>query len=716
MRSVRLIAGLVIVALAALAATATASRSSLDEAATASAASREDLAAPLQPPQEVFIQKTSQFPGRGNVLVSVQLTPEQVSARQTDGTADFITIGGSDAQTILRDDGRGADGKAGDGLFTGIATVDEASLAERAESDRTDLTNRGSGTSPLFAGRVIVGTDQQEPFDFEAFRAGAMVPLGPAVAFVEPESSLQSSGTGTTSKAVVLGTNPFQQKVLMITNTGVVTDPARTRNPCAHPGNGLPVGTPNGVWTFEHLMTEMANEADTGIPPAKFVEDWLLQWTDPHLINADNVVDRDRMLTLIARWRTESGGAGAPLNLSIAPFRLLSIVSRVDLRTTTGGGGGYGGNVSGNFLDAGEARFIFGVVLRPGWSGTGFGAIGTPSGPVVIPGTAIGAGTNNTCRAMPFTVIFEYRVPKCKCEDVRAWARSWIKLNTLVPGPGSAYNAHLEGLTRQFTRRNANRARANGNALGQLRTNELTLVDVPQPWELREFQLAQFPFTPLVETTTADTPQNVFNNTATFEQWVRLKIMPAIAPPFDQPIPPVPLLFDPNPPSVPINFMAGKAQVTGGPGFFWNAPGLNSLILHESWGRHRAGLAACNGCHARETNTPFVHVDPTNLLGPVALPAEISGFLSGITVADPVNGAISREFDDLARREIDIKRVAKMRCFDFHPINVAHVLASIKLTGALPDDLFGDLPPVTHHEHVSVAVDDMRRNIIGEVH
>ena len=714
MRSVRVIAGLVIVALAALAATATASRSSLDEAAIATAASRNDLAAPLSPPEKVFIQKTSSFPDRGNVLVSVQLSPDQLSARREDGIADFITIGGPDAQTILRDDGRGADEKAGDGLFTGIAFVDDAELEARAESDRAELNNRGSKTSPRFAGRVIVGTDQQEAFDFEAFRAGAAVPLNPAVAFVQPETIKKTAGL---SKAVVLGTNPFQEKVLMITNTGVVEDPARTRNPCSHPGNAVPLGTPGGVWTFEHLMTEMANEADTGIPPAKFVEDWLLQWTDPHTINGDNVLDRDRMLTLIARWRTESGGVGVPLNLSIAPFRLLAIVSRVDLRTTTGGSGGYGGNISGNFLDAGEARFIFGVVLRPGWSGAGFGAIGTPSGPVVIPGTAIGAGTNNTCRAMPFTVIFEYRVPKCKCEDVRAWAQSWMHLDTLVPGPGSAYNAHLEGLTRQFTRRNANRARANGNALGQLRTNELTLVDLPQPWELREFQLAQFPFTPLVETTTADTPQNVFDNTGTFEQWVRLKIMPAIAPPnFDQPIPGVSLLFDPAPVSVPINFMAGKSQVTGGPGFFWNAPGLNSLILHESWGRHRAGLAACNGCHARETDTPFVHVDPINLLGPVTLPADLSGFLTGITVIDPENAAISREFDDLARRELDIARVANMRCLGFHAIDIDHVATAIKLTGSLPDDLFGDLPPATHHDLVSVGADDMLRNIVDQVH
>src|SRR5687768_14151855 len=89
-----------------------------------------DLEAPLtERPSEIFVQKTSAFGDRGNVLVSLQLTPDQVAAKQADGTADFITIGDLSHQVILRDDGDGGDGKAGDGLFTGLATVDVNDLA-----------------------------------------------------------------------------------------------------------------------------------------------------------------------------------------------------------------------------------------------------------------------------------------------------------------------------------------------------------------------------------------------------------------------------------------------------------------------------------------------------------------------------------------------------------------------------------------------------------
>lgn len=667
--------------------------------------SAEDVAAPLPQPEQVFVQRTSAFPASGNVLVTARISAAELAEKQEAGTADFVTIGNPDSQVILRDDGQGGDARAGDGVFTGIAFVDEADLAAKETEDASALNGSAAKEVPVFDGRVFVGTEAVQPFDYDAFNAGQAVEIGPGLTFVEPETNRSdlsahqtqpgtsqpgtpSGGTlnarieagdggitSATAAAVVLGTNNFQERVLVIRNTAVVQDPARTWNPCTGAGNA------NGVWTFNHLMTQMANQPATGIDPADFADQWLRHWLANQPINGDNVLSRAQMNSLLTQWPKQPNGK---LDLTRSPMRLLAIMPRVDLRRTTGGGGGgYSVNTSGNFIDAGEARFIFGVVLRPGWSGAGFVGASTVSG-------YSSTGGNTTCRALPFSVIFEYRVPKCDCTGVRDWARGWTELANFTPGT-TAYNTRLERLTQQFVRSNANPGRPNGSALGQLRTNEIALT---APWELREFQLTQAPWSFLRETTIADTPEDGFNGTATLLNWIL-----TVAGSANQP--PVPLLRNGAP------FLAGNSLVPN-VNDHWTAPGVT---LAEANARFGVSIAACDGCHAREPMTPFVHVDPAD----PTLPANISPFLSGINgVADPVFPAILRDFDDLARREVDIKAVARLKCFHFRPISLAHVQDSIRSTGRLPADLF--FGQTTQPHHVSVAVEDMRRNLIREVH
>lgn len=691
----------------------------------------EQLAAPMPPPEEVFVQRRTNSDGLGNVLVTTQLSEDALKVKGDEGTSDFITIGNPDAQVILRDDGRGGDAVAGDGVFTGFASVDENDLAAKSSEDSSSLTGRSSTLVPIFSGRSATGTESPVPFDYAGFQAGRSVSIDPAVVFVDGESATTkpSEGVGGVTEAssfgkitagissaapVVPGTNQFQERVLIIRNVGVVTDPTRTVNPCTNAGNA------NGVWTFKHLMTSMANQAASGIDPSFFAEQWLNHWGANQVINGDNVTARGQMASVINQWRTDSGGGA--LDLAKAPFRLLAILPRLDLRTTSGGGGAYAVNTSGNFLDAGEARFIFGLVLKPGWSQAGF------IGPVQIPGEPVG------CRALPMTVIFEFRVPKCHCEDVRAWARQWKELENFVPGT-AAYNSRLERLTQQFARANANPTRPNGSALGQLRTNEVALA---APWELREFQLTQNPFTLLRETTVADTPEDAYNNnvngTGLLREWVVNRVKPNLSgPDFEDPIPPVPLFL--TGPLVPggAPFMGANSLVPEvNPALIthhWKEPTLNVAgDLAENWARHRVSRAACNGCHRREVFTHFVHVDPSNTIpgSNPALPAEISVFLSGINqlgdpatspnVSDPTQGTPKRNFDDLARRELDIKRLARIKCFRFHPINVAHVQDTLRSTGRLPDNLFEGLTILHEHDRVSVAVEDMKRSLVTEVH
>ena len=651
-------------------------------AATQTVASSQavSLSAPLPPPAQVFIQKTSAFPGIGNVLVTVTLSSAALSQKSADGTRDFVTIGFQEQQVILRDDGQGGDAVAGDGVFTGIGNVDDADLQTRSNADQTELANRGTKLAPLFAGRANVGTESPQAFDFTSYQAGKAVAFNQAVAFLEPETL--PANQASSLKSVVLGTNTFQERSLMIRDLGVVTDPARTWDPCTG------AGTPNGVWTFNHLMTEMANQPASGIDPAVFVETWLSHWQANQTINTHVVNARPNVNTIILNpWPKRADGH---IDLAQSPFRLLAIVSRPDLRHTTAGGGSYSANVNGHFLDAGEARFVFGLVDK-----------------------------RTGCTTTPFAVIFEYRVPRCECQLVKSWAQQWIDLFGFVPGT-AAYNDRLERITEQFVKANANPAKPNGSAIGQVRTNEITLVLPNPPWELREFQLTQFPFSFLREVTTADTAIDSFNNSVTFDNWILTAVAPALNPPnFQDPIPPVPLFFS------GFNFL-GSNPATTSTNFFWRVtnaqvPNLSPLGGNNTtnWGRHRASLAACNGCHGREsrpagTIAPFVHVDPST---PFGNPARLSEFLTGVNnLPDPQEptGLPARSFDDLARRELDIKRLAKMTCFQFMPINVGAVQSSLRSTGKLPADLFQMSGSMPHQ--VPVGVDDFRRNVVLEVH
>lgn len=669
----------------------------------------EDLRAPLPPPQTVFLQKRTNADGLGNVFVIVQLSADDLAAKQTEGTRDFVTLGTPENQVILRDDGAGGDPTAGDGLFTGIASVDVGELADKASGESGEVAGRSGQVVPVYQGRTTATATAPQPFDFASFDAGQRVRFDPAVVFLENEtqapsafSSAASLSTATSKgltpvTASISTTNPidtdvndFQKRVLMIRDPGVVEDPTRTYDPCTDSG------APDGVWTFNRIATGLANQTASGIDPADLAERWLENWTSNRTINADTVAARLQMQSILDQWPRRFDGK---LDLARSPLRLLAIVPRVDLRTTTGGGGSYAVNTSGNFLDAGEARFVFGFVLRSDWKSTGF--LFDPEIPPL---------TKDGCRGLPFTVIVEFRVPKCECEGVRDWARQWIALDDDANPPGSpVYNRRLEKLTQQFVKVNANPTRPNGSALGQLRTNEVALA---APWELREFQLTQFPFTFLTETTVGDTPEDAYNNNANntglLRNWILTIRGQLPLTNLEAPIRPVPLLFGSS-----VNFQGGNSLVPeANPNlitFHWNAPNLNLGDTRTNWARHRVSRATCNGCHRRETLTPFLHVSP---LTPA--PVAISGFLTGISVPDPANaGNPVRNFDDLARRELDIQQVAKLRCFHFRPINTADVEDSLRSTGKLPANLFNGTSP---HQHVSVAVEDMKANHISEVH
>ncbi|HEY3567015.1 MAG TPA: hypothetical protein VGP73_03695 [Thermoanaerobaculia bacterium] len=671
---------LLVIAILALAATALASTrlASTRRSLATKAEGSDSLGGTLPPPADVFIQQTADFPDLGNVLLTVQLTPEQVAAKQKEGTASYTTLGSS-GELFFRDDGQGGEAVAGDGLYTTVAQVDLKDVESRAQQDAATLET-ASSEIPVFSGRALAGSQAQTVFDLQGFQAGKSVRLN------RPVISGPAGPVGPVDPIDFDTVTPFQHHVLMITDPKVIADPTRTTDPC-DPGSG----TPGGSWTFKHLITEMA--ANTSLSPSAFTEAWLKTWLSNQTINTFGVPKRLVMQGILNDWHTESSytiGSTTDLDLDIAPFRLIAIVPRLDLRGGPGSGGA-------SYLSAaGELRFIFGFV-RPFWMSS------LPS-----------SGYGRSC-ALPFTAIFEYKIPARSCTGMVSLAGQWMALDRLVPGD-APYNSALEHLTEPVVKANADLTRPYGSAIGQVRTNEIALADPaswpPDPWQLREFHLSTTPsWNPLGETTTANTPDDSFNNGASFQSWILSQIEPAISGPgWQQAIPDVPSSYLSAP------FLGARPEMPTA-AFFWNAPGLSlspsSGNNPDNWGRHRASLNTCNGCHAGETGTPFVHVDPMKPLGDWHA---LSGFLRGITVNDPAEASHlpHRTFSDLARREADLRALAGSLCAMVPPVDIAQVRDGLATTGKIPAHPFTS--PIDPSQLLSLPADDLKANHVTEVH
>jgi len=496
------------------------------------------------------------------------------------GPKGNLVIQGGPGPTLLRDDGKAPDTRAGDGIFAAVVKLNTTQLAQ--ERARRNGLVRKYPTLPQFDHRVLVR--------WLPFQVSETVKLEPGI--------VQAIGSFTGVPGTV---DP--ERELMIRDPAVVEDPLRTYEPCSG------AGTPMGAWTFGRLVTEIANQPVTGIDPADLAEHWLEQWKQDLPINGfvvpNRAVGAQRFLDL---WpRLPSG----KLDLAHAPFRLLAIVNRQDLR----GNAIYGGG------DAGEARLVFGAVncTAP-----------TPSLPEVL----------------PFTTIFEYGVPKSGCLTVRDWARQWHDLGTLVLGSG-AYNAALQAITDQFTLRDANPARLpNRSAINQVRTNEfaLALFFADTFWQLRESRLVSAgPQAGLLEhTVLAQSPDDTKHNSTAVRDFINANTADILADAHE-----VPLQYP-----VPTPFRGAVADP--GAGRIWNATGIVNLEA-----RRKFSLAACDACHTTETGTQFLHIKPRA----IGATSQLSHFLTGVgmPMSTPVSGEM-RTYNDLLARQAKLDATANMSC------------------------------------------------------
>jgi hypothetical protein len=542
------------------------------------------------------------------------------------------------------------DKSPGSEFFTTFLQLDERELDRRLTTEKAFEAMGDPGkTTLVFAGRTPVAVTTGIAFDARRFRDGILIPLG-------------------TCPITPASTPARWEESLMITDTQVVQDPSRTNNAC------LRGGAPDGVWTFKHLMAEMAT--GSGLSTHDFVVGWLSKWLRPYVVNGDTVPARRQMFNqVILPWAHRSGVTatlsrlgvltlGGPLNLDLAPFRLSAIVNRIDLGATSQGPSLYGGGSSSQPVDAGELRFVFGVQNL------------------------------DTCSMLRFSVIFEYGVPITGCTSVRDWAKEWTKLNDAgFAGRFSApWLAQLETMTESVVQHGAAPSKGNQNALNQIRTNEIGLAS---PWELREFTLGiEDPILdtntpadgPLRAHTVAMTPDDgAFSPTPhpVVDAFVLGDVLDGV---------PDPLLGGCSATyTVPGQFSGGPFR--GGNAFttpptHWEAA-VDSSEERETCARHAFSLNTCNGCHFGDTDTAFLHVDPT------VMPAALSNFLTGgggvWSVPDSQFGTPSWNFADLPRRFDRLYDLACTTCGGLVGVSPGVLEHLQELNHAVPIDPIGPI-------------------------
>lgn len=634
---------------------------------------------------EVFIQKLREPTQLDeNVALHVKLPPP--AEKRLDGSLIRV-IGQPESPLVLFSADMLAElGKIpespGKDFFTTFVRLDAKELERRLKNEKkleSGKFGRPTETRIVFEGRTPVAVTTGIKFDFEKFDIGRPIGLGSCPVF--PLSTPTAWGES-----------------LLITDPAVVQDRDRTWDPCT--GDGAK----GGAWTFAHLAREMAK--GSGVTPEEFVTEWLTLWLNDYTVNDDLVSNRraEMFSQVIAPWAVASGESASlvfdpfdnrfepdltgPLDLDIAPFRLLAIVNRIDLGETVDGPAGYGGGTTSRPVDAGELRFVFGVTQPSPWGG----------------------GSEGTCGLKDFTVIFEYGVPITGCSNVVDWAQDWTQLNTFG-GFNASYLAHLESLTQSVVLHGAAPGKGNQNALNQIRTNENALGS---PWELREFRLSDenpgagtdTPSNGLLRAhTVAQTPDDGAYpplSSATVDAYVFDRVLPGVA------------LSGPCSAAHTLPYIYNGGEFRGGNSLIsaghWEAASVDPLVDAELCARHQFSLNTCNGCHLGDTGTSSTHISPTS-----GIPATLSGFLTGggggmgFAVPDSQFGAPDWIFADLDRRFDRLYKIAMCtECTTRVPVKPDFLDLIAELAGVVPVD---PLPPLKHKFDVGpiVKVDQFER-------
>ncbi|MEM6801771.1 MAG: hypothetical protein AAF696_10245 [Bacteroidota bacterium] len=539
---------------------------------------------------------------------------------------------------LLRDDGQGFDLTPQDGIFSAPAPFRLEELRTSIEEFNRQIQENQIERIERFEGRKIISPTEVEIIELERFFEDRRIPLFP-----------------------ILPPNPaLARNSLIMTDLSIIEDPSRTYNVCTG------VGTPMGAWTFGRLMTEMVNTAVTGVSTSDFVKSWMNTMNSELSINGDRIEPGMFEERIFSNWLAASEAKGLPpgeLDLTIAPFRLLAIVNRIDLRENSG-------YASSN---AGEARFVFGMI------------------------------DTRSCRAIDHVTILEYGINKKGCNPIKDWAQLWYNLKNFPLG-STVYNSRLQAITDQFTHANAAPAKPNGSAINQVRTNEL--IDLAPAWDLKEFKLN--PDNHLLENTfVAMTPKGNYlgggSDARAIADFINTHEAEILRQNYE-----VPEFFKGE------RFLGSRIGTLsfGSPvdGRFWDgdvrwtpsSPPSQPGMVRNHKARHIFGLNTCNGCHTNENNTftPFhmitfedYGVQPKLVGFLTGVGGEQSGLLNGPTSSiycapDPAGRPVAgfdpclatpeteRGFNELNRRSQDLNDLVNTPCLinflRFRPLNMVH--------------------------------------------
>jgi len=378
------------------------------------------------------------------------------------------------------------------------------------------------------------------------------------------------------------------RKVEVITNNAVIRDPCRTSlDPNVWLLNKCPLSS-QGVWTFWHLMSQMAGTNNT----SGFIMTMLESMEGTPLVNDVPLQARSKVRALVIDpWRTASGCLAGKkwvddkceLDPKRAPFALTAVVNRIDLRpdTVNLNQGGYIPPPDSKDT-AGEGRFVFQFTNQ----------IGTP---------------------FEGGIILEYALPT-KLQNRVTWANDWLSLNNFAAFD-AAYVARLQQITDKFTKKGAFPGRPNfGSAINAVRTNERAFDTKPalsSQWSLRAFKLACSGICPvdgksLLPQIVDQTPLNSLQN----DQVRLLPFLNANAVKIRTGTHTVPEDFDGAP------FIGGESlsQPLFAPSpFIWAFDLLMNDLLDDKLNapdtRRLFAIGTCNGCHYKETeNVTNMHI------------------------------------------------------------------------------------------------------------
>src|SRR5688572_17107709 len=195
------------------------------------------------------------------------------------GAAAAVPTTGPAALRSARAAASGSDGAATAAVRTTLARAQVEAKQQRLQAQR--------GLVPVFEKRELVGM-RPARIDVAALDAGQPADYDPA----EP-------------------IDPSLFETALLVRAKDVVDDERTRN--------------GGRWSFQYLMTEMANTPVTGVAPEDFTLEWLRTWeasSANQTVNGWPVQPRPAVKAKVTDpWLAASGGQ--KLDLSKSPFKLL---------------------------------------------------------------------------------------------------------------------------------------------------------------------------------------------------------------------------------------------------------------------------------------------------------------------------------------------------------------------------------------------------------